>query len=247
MPSWSDLAGGRRPNALDAICLSALTAYGAYRLATLLFVPSLVGTHPVLLEALRGSTAAMVAAGAFVRVGRAEIWVAVAAGVFGLAGFDPMIWLAGRRYGRRLAAFYGRRSPWQARVIERSERAFRRWGAWSVVLAYYMPVPNNLIYAAAGETGMPLWRFVALDLAGTLLHVVVVVGLGYAIGQRAVTVATAVSRYALISTLALVVLVAAVSFGREQWSRRGVGGARVVPTPSAPEPIDPAGAQPPRD
>lgn len=221
----------------DAACLGLLAFYGVYELATIPLIPSLVGTHPVLLEALQGSTAAMVAAGAFARVGRAQLWLAVAAGVFGLAALDPAIWWAGRRYGRRLADFYARRSPRQARAIEKAERVFKRWGAWAVVFAYYIPVPNNFIYAAAGETGMPLWRFVALDLAGTLLYVSSIVGLGYAIGQRAVEVATVVSRYALVSTVALILLVVAFSF----WRRR-----RGVATATGPGPIDPAAEPPPQ-
>lgn len=230
---------GRTPRlrVADAACLGLLAFYSIYELATIPLIPSLVGTHPVLLEALQGSTAAMVAAGAFARVGRAQLWLAVAAGVFGLAALDPAIWWAGRRYGRRLADFYAWRSPRQARAIEKAERVFKRWGAWAVVFAYYIPVPNNFIYAAAGETGMPLCRFVALDLAGTLLYVSLIVGLGYAIGQRAVDVATVVSRYALVSTVALILLVVAFSF----WRRR-----RGVATATGPGPIDPAAEPPPQ-
>jgi len=230
---------GRTPRlrVADAACLGLLAFYGVYELATIPLIPSLVGTHPVLLEALQGSTTAMVAAGAFARVGRARLWLSVAAGVFGLAARDPAIWWAGRRYGRRLADFYARRSPRDSRTIAKAERVFKRWGAWAVVFAYYIPVPNNFIYAAAGETGMPFWRFVALDLAGTLIYVSLIVGLGYAIGQRAVDVATVVSRYALVSTVVLILLVVAFSF----WRRR-----RGVATATAPGPIDPAAEPPPQ-
>ncbi len=213
---WSDLAGSPRPKAVDAICLGMLAFYGAFELAMIPLIPSLIGTWPVLLEALQGGTPALVAAGAFARIGRVELWLAVAAGVFGLACFDPVIWWAGRRYGRRLADFYARRSPRQARALDRAERAFKRWGAWAVVFAYYIPVPNNLIYAAAGETGMPLWRFLALDLVGTVGHVLLVVGLGYAIGQGAVDLATGVSRNAFVSTVALVAVLSAASFVRQR-------------------------------
>jgi hypothetical protein len=47
------------------ICASVLVLQGLYQLALLPTLPSLISTHPVLLELLRGSTAAMVAAGAF--------------------------------------------------------------------------------------------------------------------------------------------------------------------------------------
>jgi membrane protein DedA with SNARE-associated domain len=60
---------------------------------------------------------------------------------------------------------------------------------------------------------MSLRRFVLLDLAGTFLWVVLIVGLGYAIGHDAVNVAHAISRYGLVVTLALIpaaLLVAAI-------------------------------------
>lgn len=47
-----------------AICLASLALPAPFSFALVLAVPSLIGRDPVLLEALRSSTAAMVAAGA---------------------------------------------------------------------------------------------------------------------------------------------------------------------------------------
>jgi membrane protein DedA with SNARE-associated domain len=63
---------------------------------------------------------------------------------------------------------------------------------------------------------MGLATFLALDVLGALLWVGLLVGLGYAIGQRAVDVAHAVSHYALAVTLGIVVLVIA----RQVWLAR---------------------------
>jgi membrane protein DedA with SNARE-associated domain len=65
---------------------------------------------------------------------------------------------------------------------------------------------------------MGLATFLFLDLIGSLLWIGLGVGLGYAIGQRAVDVAHAISHYALWATIALVVAVVA----RQMWvgSRR---------------------------
>jgi membrane protein DedA with SNARE-associated domain len=86
----------------------------------------------------------------------------------------------------------------------------------AIVIAYFQPVPNVLIYAAAGWTRMRLTTFLLLDLIGSLLWIGLGVGLGYAIGQRAVDVAHAISHYALWATLGLVVLV----LGRQVWVGR---------------------------
>ena len=48
---------------------------------------------------------------------------------------------------------------------------------------------------------MRLGTFLWLDLIGALLWILLCVGLGYAIGQRAVDIAKAVGRYALYVTI----------------------------------------------
>ena len=63
---------------------------------------------------------------------------------------------------------------------------------------------------------MRLRTFLMLDLIGSLLWIGLCVGLGYAIGQSAVDVAKAVSRYALYVTIGLV----AVVFARQWWVAR---------------------------
>lgn len=90
------------------------------------------------------------------------------------------------------------------RRTDRAVRLLERYDSWAVALAYLLPVPSALVYAAAGWTGMPLRRFVLLDLAGTFLWVVLIIGLGYAIGHDAVNVAHEITRYGLVLTLALV-------------------------------------------
>ena len=89
------------------------------------------------------------------------------------------------------------------------------------MLAYFLPVPSAIIYAGAGWSGMSLRRFIALDLVGTLLWVGTNVGLGYGIGQSAVDVAKAISRYGLILTIALVVVVFVVAARRARVAPEG--------------------------
>jgi membrane protein DedA with SNARE-associated domain len=96
-----------------------------------------------------------------------------------------------------------------------------------VVLAYVLPVPSTLIYAAAGWTGMSLRRFLVLDLAGTCLWVALIVGLGYGIGHPAVNVAHAISKYGLLLTLALIPAAFVIAAVR-------AGARRRVPDPADP-------------
>jgi membrane protein DedA with SNARE-associated domain len=187
-----------------AVCATVLALHGLYSLLLVPAVPSLLGSNPVLLEALRGSTAAMVAGGAFARIGQASLALALLAPLPTLLLVDPFLWWAGRLWGPDVVKYFGGRGPRRRRRTERAARLLERYGSWAVFLAYLIPIPSALIYAAAGWTGMRLRRFLLLDLAGTSLWVGLVVGLGYAIGRSAVHVAHVITRYSLFVTLALV-------------------------------------------
>jgi membrane protein DedA with SNARE-associated domain len=203
-----------RPNAADILCLGGIAAAIIRAYVTLLFVAELLGTNPVLLELLRGSSSSMVAAGAFARDGQASLPLAILAGLVGLAFFDAFYWWGGRRYGNRILAFYTERNPRYARWVDRSERVIARWGGLVLVVQYFQPIPSVLFYIGTGASGMPLWYFLVCDLIGTLLWVGLMVGMGYAIGHPAVQIAKTISHDALLATIALIVLVFVVAFIR---------------------------------
>jgi membrane protein DedA with SNARE-associated domain len=195
------------PERRDLILLFSLVASGLYLLAWIPLTPVLVADHPVLLELFKGSLSGMVTMGAKARIGEASLLVAVLAALPGLMIFDPLYWWAGARWGRGAIAFFVGDHPKAAARISRIERLIHRWGGVLVVVAYFTPIPGALIYAAAGWTRMRLWVFLLLDLLGSLLWIGFCVGLGYSIGQDAVDVARAISRYGLYLTIALIVLV----------------------------------------
>jgi membrane protein DedA with SNARE-associated domain len=211
----------------QAICAAVLIAQGLYTFAVLPAIPSLIGSDPVLLELLRGSTAAMVAGGAFARVGRASLALALLAPFPTLMMSDPFVWWAGRLWGPTVVEFVSGRSERAQRRTHRAVGLIERWRAWAIVLAYVLPIPSALVYAAAGWTGMSLLRFLVLDVMGTLLWVALVVGLGYALGHPAVNVAHAITHYSLWFTLALVVLSVALAVWRAPRQPPDPGGPRL--------------------
>jgi membrane protein DedA with SNARE-associated domain len=194
-----------------AICAAALALIGVYSFAFVPAEPSLLGRHPVRLEALSASTEAMIAGGAFARVGKASLELALLAPLPTLLMAGPFLWWAGRLWGPEAAAYLGGRGPRGRPRVDRAVRALQRYGSWAVVLAYVLPVPSALIYAAAGWTGMRLRRFFLLDLAGTSLWAALNVGLGYALGRSAVHVTQAIAHYSLLLTLLLGVAVLAAA------------------------------------
>ena len=187
-------------------------------MALLPLEPSLLGTHPLRVEAVLGSVESLVTAGAFARVGELPLWLVIVAPLIGNDILDPFSWWTGRRFGDRLLTLGMRVERFRPAVI-RAEGLIRRWGPWAVVLAYYLPVPNAIVYLAAGQSGMSLPSFIVLDLAGTALGIVPIILLGYVIGQSAVDLARLVTQYAAISTVVLVALIVL----RYAWRAR-VGG-----------------------
>ena len=122
--------------------------------------PSLLAHHSVLLEALNGSTTAIVTGGALARVGRVSLVLVALAPLVTVVTYDVFYWWAGRLWGSQVAELYARHNPRAARWIDRAEGLVRRGGIWTLVVGYYLPVPNVLIYLSCGVSGMALGTFI---------------------------------------------------------------------------------------
>jgi membrane-associated protein len=207
-----------RPGRADLVCWLGIMVSGLYYLALIPVKPLLVGRNPVLLELVGGSISAIVTAGAFVRVGHASLVLAVLAAIPGMMMFDPFYWWAGRRWGRRMIEIFAGRSARSGRMVGHAERWFQRFGWPAVILALFLPVPSAVIYAFAGWSGMRFVTFLLLDLVGTLLWIGLFLTLGYSIGQSAVDVAHAISRYALWFSLGLIAVIVAQQMWRSRRS-----------------------------
>jgi membrane-associated protein len=208
---WHDprLPWEGKPRRVDLACWAAITLSGLYYLALLPFRASLVGTHPLASVLLNGSTEAIVSAAAFAKVGHGSIIVVLLASIPGLMKFDIIYWWAGRLWGERVIQIFSGRGKRSARFVARVNRS-GRWLTWpAVVLSPFLPIPNALVYAAAGWTGMSWLTFLILDAIGSLLWAGLLAGLGWTLGQSAVNVAQEISKYGLWVSIAIVVLVVA--------------------------------------
>jgi membrane-associated protein len=201
---WS----GRERRKADILCWAGISLSGIYYLSLLPFRAALVGTHPVLLELLNGSTEAIVAAAAFARVGHGSLLVVLLAAIPGLMKFDPLYWWAGRLWGERIIVmFSGRRRDRGPRYMQWADR-WGRWVIWpAMVVAPFLPIPSALIYVIAGWSGMSLVTFIILDMIGSLLWAGMLAGLGYELGHRAVVVAQEISHYGLWFSLGIIALI----------------------------------------
>jgi len=206
---WSDprLPWEGKPRRVDVACWAAITCSGLYYLALLPFRASLVGTHPIVSVLLNGSTEAIVSAAAFASKGHGSLVVLLLASIPGLMKFDIIYWWAGRLWGERVIMLFSGRGKRSAKFVARVNHS-GRWLTWpAVVLSPFLPIPNALIYAAAGWTGMNWLTFLILDAIGSLAWAGMLAGLGYALGQSAIDVAQQISKYGLWVSIGIVIVV----------------------------------------
>ena len=180
----------------DKVLISSTVAVIALMLLTLPVRPFLLATHPVALSAVTGSLSAVGAAAAFARVGGADVWLVVVAGVFGMIKFDWLFWWAGRRWGAKGVRFFT--PPGRAQRFVERVRSWPRWSTGLLVVAAALPgVPSVPLFLLAGLAGMRLAAFLVFDAIGSALVVGLVAGLGYGLGQTAVDVVLTIDSYAV--------------------------------------------------
>jgi membrane-associated protein len=205
----------------DKVIVAVLGGTMVVQLALWPLLPALVASHPALLELVQGSAPAIVNMGARARVGETSLVLAATLAVPTLMKIDWVFWWAGRRWGDGVFLWLlGGESRRSERRLARLRRLEARFGPFAVVLAYLLPVPTALIYAAVGDGGMRLWVFLVLDAAGTLLWTGLLAAGGYALGQHAVDVADAFARYALWASAVAVVAILAWAAVRRAVGRR---------------------------
>jgi membrane protein DedA with SNARE-associated domain len=201
---------------------------GIFYWATLPFRASLVGTHPVLLELLNGSTEAIIAAAAFARVGHGTLIVVLLAALVGLIKFDPLFWWAGRLWGERVIALFGGRRNRGAKYMARVHRWGRKFTWPAVIVSPFLPIPSAIIFVIVGWAGMRLLTFIVLDAIGTLLWAGTLAGLGYALGHHAVVVAQTISHYGLWISLVLIALIIVAQVRSQRHMMRTASEARAA-------------------
>jgi len=170
-PTWDDprLPWTGRPRRIDILCWAGIVLSGIYYWALLPFRAPLVGTHPVTLELLNGSTEAIIAAAAFARLGHGTLAVVLLAALPGLMKFDWLFWWAGRLWGERLITLLSGRRNRGHKYMTRVQRWGRKFTWPAVLIAPFLPIPTGIIYAVVGWAGMRLVTFLILDAISTLL------------------------------------------------------------------------------
>ncbi len=209
----------------DKALMAAFVGVPLFFMALTPLKPFLIAHHPVLLEFVTGSNAAVGAAAAFARIGEIPLWLVVVAGVVGKVKIDWLFWWVGRRWGR---GFVNLIAPGD-RAQRFADRA-QDMSPWimpvALVLSYLPGIPTVFVLVIAGWTGMRLVPFLLLDALGALVLTASVASVGYAAGQTGVDIVLLVDRYALWFTLGIVVFMAFLPVFKQNRARKRAEAAK---------------------
>jgi membrane protein DedA with SNARE-associated domain len=150
----------------------------------------------------------------------------------GLAGIlvgDSVIFLAGRRFGHRIADVRLLRRIITPAKLEAVEKHIRRRGNLVVVVARFLPGLRAPTFFTVGHAKMPLWEFLLFDGAAALVSAPLWVCLGFWLGSDLQALAREASRFGHYILLAVGVVLFAL-WARWYQGRR----ATAAPVPAAP-------------
>ena len=97
-------------------------------------------------------------------------WLGITAAMLLACVIADTIWFAlGRRYGNSVLKLLCRFSFEASTCVSKTEGYFTRRGAVTLLFAKFVPGLSTVAAPIAGQTGMSLPRFLAWDLAGSLI------------------------------------------------------------------------------
>jgi membrane protein DedA with SNARE-associated domain len=135
------------------------------------------------------ATPVLLAAGALVGAGRMNWAVAISAAAIGSLLADFIWFYLGRLQGRRILTWLCRISPDPDAWSRRSEEMFSRFGMQGLIVAKFIPFLNVLMAPLAAIYNVPLRRFFALDVFGSLVYAGCFILLGFLFGDPLLRIA----------------------------------------------------------
>lgn len=157
----------------------------------------------------------------------------IAVGLVGILAGDSVIFLAGRRFGARVADFRPLRRIITPEKLELVERKVRNRGNVVVMFARFLPGLRAPTFFTVGHARLPYWKFLLYDGFAALVSAPLWVCLGFWFGsdlQKAARVAAQFGHYILLG-----VAVVLVALSVRWWQgRRAAAALRAGPAPDEP-------------
>jgi membrane protein DedA with SNARE-associated domain len=137
---------------------------------------------------------------------------------------DHVPYVAGALTGPRILALYCRLTLGSEHCVERTVGYFKRFGAGAILLSRFSHSVRLFASALSGCGHIPYWKFILLDVVGTILYAALWVGVGHLVGEPA---ADFLGRHGATRLLLLIgPLALATLIGYRLWRRRRYGPAK---------------------
>jgi membrane protein DedA with SNARE-associated domain len=127
----------------------------------------------------------------------------IAVGLAGILVGDTIIFLAGRRFGHRVADIRPLRRIITPAKLEAVEKQIRRRGNLVVIVARFLPGLRAPTFFTVGHAKMPLWEFLLFDGTAALFSAPFWVCLGFWLGSDLESLAHEASRFSHLILLAV--------------------------------------------
>jgi len=205
-------SGGRELTGLAGWVVDVVGALGSFGVGVLVALENLFPPIP--------SELVLPLAGYLASTGRMALITAIIAATAGSVAGALVLYWAGAAVGRpRLVRIIDRVPLVDVADLERAEAWFARYGGMAVLLGRLVPAVRSLISLPAGLEKMPLLRFILYTTLGSGVYNVVLISLGYALGERWETVGR-YSDYVNYAVYAAIVLTVVVLVWRRLLVRR---------------------------
>jgi len=162
----------------------------------------------------------LVLSGYLISKGRFHPAWAFLSGFCGSATGISVSYLIGRGFGYGFVQRYGRYVHLSAERIGHVNHWFHRIGHWLLTFGYYMPGIRHFTAFVAGMSKLEYRTFAAFAYPGAAMWVASFLTLGYFVGENWQAALTAVHRYMLLVTFAVLVIAVLVWWIRKRAIRR---------------------------
>jgi membrane protein DedA with SNARE-associated domain len=142
----------------------------------------------------------------------------IAAGLAGILAGDSVIFVAGRKFGARVAEIRPLRRIITPQKMEQVEKLIRRRGNVVVMVARFLPGLRAPTYFTVGHARLPYWEFLLFDGVAALISAPLWVCLGFYFGSNIEEAGRAAKHFGHYILAAVLVVVAGLAI--RWWQKR---------------------------
>ncbi len=209
---------------MNAQLLDLLLTYGIVALAPILAASALGLPIP--------SSLLLLAGGAFAGSGQLAFLPLVIVGIIATSVGDSLGYWLGRRGGVAALDRFGPRIGIKPAALDQADAFLERWGGIAILLTRFLITPlGPVINIVAGTGRYPYRRFIAYDILGEAIWVILYLALGYLFSASWDVIADILGQASEALAVAAIAIVLLVLLIRTLWQRQARAQTSVeVPT-----------------